>query len=322
MEVVPGVHQLKLWVPLRGHVNVYLIQGKNGFTLVDTGFETKDALTTIEKELGEHELNFKDISQVVVTHSHIDHCGLVRKLKQLSGAKLALHELEKMSLDTPQEVERFVRDAGVPEDFAQELTEGYSYFKKYLDLDLSLPEIVLRGGEVISTGVFDFRVIWTPGHSPGHICLYEPEKKILLAGDHILPITTPIIGFHHRVLENPLADYINSLEAMKKLEVSLVLPGHEHPFENFQERIGELLQHHARRKAEILEILGGKPKSAYEVATEITWMPHLGGVGWQSLDLMDKWLAMLETLAHLEALMIDEKVRKETRNEIGFYSLP
>ena len=325
MEVIPGIHKLKLQLPFREYVNVYIIYGKEGLTLVDTGFETPDSISTLERELAELKLGLKDISRVIITHSHLDHSGMAERLKQLSQAKLALHELEIAGLDAVvkiphEEAVHFIGSLGAPEDIEMKLVEIYSFFKNSITSNLTKPEIVLRGGEIISIGSFDFEVLWTPGHSPGHICLYEPSEKIMLSGDHILPITTPIIGSYPWLSWDPLADYINSLEAMKELGVSLVLPGHEHVFENFRERIEELIQHHEMRKANILEILENKSKSAYEVATEITWMPQFGGVRWQNLNLMDRWMGILETLAHLKTLKAEGKISEKIRNGVGFYT--
>lgn len=326
MEVVPGVYQLKSQLFPGRDVNSYLIRGKNGLTLIDTGFETQEALAALERELGELKLSLENISQIIITHAHPDHCGLVSELKRRTKAKVAMHELEAVSLDlqskiTRREIEHLSRRAGIPEDIAPEFIEAL-FLSKKISPNLPPPEIVLHGGEIISTGYFDFEVLWTPGHSPGHVCLYESRKKILLAGDHILPITTPIISFYPPGLsKNPLADYINSLKAMKNLKISLVLPGHEHIFENFWERIEELLNHHEIRKASILEILLDEPKSAYEIATRITWAPQFGGVEWRDLNFVDKFFAISETLAHLEALKIDGKIREKIQDQIDFYTI-
>lgn len=150
-----------------------------------------------------------------------------------------------------------------------------------------LPDITLHGGEVITTGVFNLQVLWTPGHSPGHICLYEPAKKIFFAGDHILPVITPNISLQPHSGTNPLGDFLNSLDMVKQLDVNLVLPAHERIFTDLRTRVEEIIQHHKQRSSEILGTIKLEPKTAYQISTEITWMPELGGVSWPDVAHCD-----------------------------------
>ena len=145
------------------------------------------------------------------------------------------------------------------------------------------PDVTLHGGETIATGRFTFQVLWTPGHSPGHICLYEPEKKVLISGDHILPTITPNVGQHPQSGENPLDKYLNSLKDLKQLDVGLILPGHEKPFTGLKARIDELIQHHKQRSLEILAALNGEAKTAYQVVREMTWGISAGYAGYAPL---------------------------------------
>ena len=183
----------------------------------------------------------------------------------------------------------------------------------------ALPDITLPGSETVSTGLFSFKVLWTPGHSPGHISLYEPTQKILISGDNILPNITPHIGLHPQSTNNPVGDYLNSLNALKQLDVNLVLPGHENPFAGLQPRIEELIQHHKQRNSEILATIKVNPKTAYQISTEITWMSDIKGIGWQDLAPWDKRMAVTETLAHLELMRVDGKIDKFFRDGIIYY---
>ncbi|MDD5703415.1 MAG: MBL fold metallo-hydrolase, partial [Dehalococcoidales bacterium] len=181
------------------------------------------------------------------------------------------------------------------------------------------PDVILHGGETISTGVFSFKVFFTPGHSPGHICLYEPDKKILLSGDHILPNITPHIGLHPQSGRNPLGDYINSLEGLKQLDTELVLPGHEITFTGLKQRIDKIIQHHQQRSSNILDKIKDEPKSAYQVATAMTWLSDKDGASWQKLEKWEKRSALLETLSHLEFMRFEGKAEKITRDSIIYY---
>jgi len=183
----------------------------------------------------------------------------------------------------------------------------------------TMPDVILQGGETISAGVFNFQVLWTPGHSPGHICLYEPAQKILFSGDHILPIISPAIRLQTEFDISPLGDFINSLNKVKQLDVNLVLPAHEHIFTNLAARVDELIQHHEMRNSEILAAMKTEPKTAYQISAEITWIPQLGGVSFRDLAPMDKRGAVMETLAHLEAMRFSGKVDKLHRNSTIYY---
>lgn len=331
-EVLPGINLLQLPLPSRdiflGYVNIYLIQGDNGCLLVDTGWESEQAFDSLKKQLGEIGTHFEDISQIVATHIHPDHYGLADRLKQLSQAKIALHHLERDLVEPYRDMRKLMQQEmelmqinGVPAgEFAQWLTQMRATQPEMMKFTPPiLPDTTLYGGEVISVGSFTFKVLWTPGHSPGHICLYEPTKEILISGDHILPTITPIIELHPYSGDNPLDDYINSLNAVKPLDVSLVLPGHENPFNGLQSRIEELTQHHKQRNSVILETIKAKPKTAYQVANEILWMPELGGVSWRDLAPGDKTMAVSETLAHLESMRFSGEVGKFYKGSIIYY---
>lgn len=322
-EIIPGIYQLKIPIPNNplGYTNVYLVKGDNKHLLIDTGWNSEEALQSLKKQLAEIGVGFSDISQIVVTHIHSDHYGLTGKLKQLSQAKIALHYLDRDLIypeDTDmnklhRQLEQWLHINGVPPSLLPPPLPGGRLSP------LTLPDITLRGGETISTGAFNLQVIWTPGHSPGHICLYEPAQKIFFSGDHILPVITPNISLTSPSANNPLGDFINSLNMVKQLDVKLVLPAHEHLFTNLPTRVDEIIQHHEQRSLEILEAIKDKPKTAYQISEEIIWMPELGGARFQDLATWDKRMAVSETLAHLEAMRVNGRVEKFPENSIIYY---
>jgi len=326
-EVVPSIHQLQLPLPVSSleYVNIYLIQGDNGYLLIDTGWNTEEAFDSLKRQLAEVGISFKDISQIVVTHIHPDHYGLAGRLKQLSQAKIYIHHLEENLIEPRYikmggllaQLEHWLRTNGVITDEVPQLQTASLGMEKFVAS--ALPDIKLYGDETISAGHFNFKVIWTPGHSPGHICLYEPAQKILISGDHILPTITPNVGLHPQSTRNPLGDYLNSLDTIKELDVNLVLPGHENPFTELQPRIGAIVQHHKLRNLEILQTAVAKPKTAYQISTEITWMSDKRGVGWQNLAPLDKRFAILETLAHLELMRAQGRVKKLLGDDTTYY---
>ena len=325
MEIVPGIHQLK--VPLQnnplGYVSTYLIQGDDGWILVDTGWNDQESFDAFERQLKDTGLDFGDINLIIITHIHPDHFGLAGRIKQLSGAEVALHRIEKAFIESRyswtdlllEKMGGWLRSNGVPEAELSFLQRASLDVTKFVAV--AVPERALFGGETISTGIFDLRVLWTPGHSPGHICLYEPGKKLLFAGDHVLSETTPNISLHVQSGDNPLGDYVESLKSLRNLDVELVLPAHGNTFTDLRKRIDELLVHHEERKADILKALGSELKTAYQVSAEIPWME--GHATWNDLAPLDKRVAVTETLAHLEALRIETKVEKIKQGDLIYY---
>lgn len=165
---------------------------------------------------------------------------------------------------------------------------------------MTFPDRVLYDGEILSTGLYDVEVIWTPGHSPGHICLYEPRNRLLFSGDHILPGITPNISYNVQSGDNPLGDYIHALCKLQHLPVAKVLPAHEDVFSDLRTRIEQIVIHHDRRKAEIQEVLAsGEPRNAWEISPLITWDTPMA---WDKLPPLNKRSAVTEVVAHLECM--------------------
>jgi glyoxylase-like metal-dependent hydrolase (beta-lactamase superfamily II) len=325
-EVIPGVHQLILPMTMPeltlAHVNTYLIQGDKGYLLVDTGWNADETFDALQKQLAEIGADIKDISQILVTHVHPDHYGLAGRIKQLSGAKLALHDIEKGLIESRyinmdkllEQTAHWLDTNGAPPDDMTEMRDATLALKTYV-IPI-YPDVTLHGGETVTTGRFTFQVLWTPGHSSGHVCLYEPERKVLISGDHILPTITPNVSKHPQSIDNPLGKYLDSLNDVKKLDAELILPGHEKPFTQLRPRIDEIIQHHEVRNLEILGTLKGGPKTASQIAREITW-----GISasWESLPPFHKRMAIFETLAHLELMTINGRIGEISKDSVIYY---
>jgi len=326
-KIRPGIHQLKIPIPNNPleYTNIYLVQGDGENLLIDTGWNGEEAFRSLKKQLAEISIDPKDISQIVVTHAHGDHYGLAGRLKEVSRARISLHYLDKNFLlpryqnidDFLRETEQWFRSNGVPDG------ELSTYWTAFAGMRQSgtptLPDTTLRGGETISSGNFNLQVLWTPGHSPGHICLYEPEQKILFTGDHVLPVITPNVSLQPQFDPNPLGDFLNSLNLVKHLDVDLVLPAHEHVFTDLATRVEEIIEHHKYRNLEILEAIKAEPMTAYQISALITWMPEFGGVKFKDLATWDRRMAVSETLAHLEAMTGDGTIARFRQNDTVCY---
>ena len=326
-EIIPGIYWLKLPMIVSDQsdlsfVNAYVIRGEKGLLLVDAGWDTEASFAALEKGLAEINAKVKDISQIIVTHVHPDHYGMAGHVKKASGASLAMHHLEKEFIEPRyvnmepllNAIDNLLLANGVPPEMIKKLSNATVGLEQYVMP--TQPDILLHDDETVTTGLFNFKVIWSPGHSSGHICLYEPEKKIFLSGDHILPSITPNVSIHPQAIENPLGRYFDSLNELKKLEVERVLPGHENVFTNFKERIEDILHHHEERNNEILAALGDIPGTSFQAAQKIRWGYKKS---YASLPDFHKRMAVLETLAHLEMMANNGRVDRLPGQDIMLF---
>jgi glyoxylase-like metal-dependent hydrolase (beta-lactamase superfamily II) len=326
LEVFPGIYWIKNPIGLAGaslsHVNSYLAHGEDGYLLIDTGWNTEESFDEIQNSLEEIGASIKDISQVLVTHIHPDHYGMAGRIQKLSGAQIYLHEIENSAIDSRYvnmgallgQIAEWLTHNGVPPTETGDIRDASL---EIVDLVVTAnPDVILRGGETITTGEFTFNVLWTPGHSSGHVCLYEPEKKVLISGDHILPTITPNIGRHPQSADNPLGMYLESLNEIRRLDVSLVLPGHDEPFTGLVPRIDEIIHHHEQRNREILTAVSSQPRTAFEIAEYMTWGTN---ASWRDLPPLHRRMAIFETIAHLEYMIADGRAAKTEKNSVIYY---
>jgi glyoxylase-like metal-dependent hydrolase (beta-lactamase superfamily II) len=326
-EIFPGIHWIKSPIAMEqstlSHVNIYLVEGKKGYLLVDSGWNTDISFTTLHNFLVKKGKSFRDIKQIVVTHVHPDHYGMAGRIKELSGATLAMHHTEKDFIgpryvsmeELLQKSDRMLVVNGTPEKEMVSLRDASLDVEKYIVP--ALPDRLLHDGDTVTTGLFTFRVIWTPGHSSGHICLYEPDKKVLLSGDHILAKITPNISVNPLSIENPLGRYLESLKELRKLDVDFTLPGHDEPFRNLKKRIDEIIYHHGLRNLEILGTIASRPRTAYQIALEISWGDN---AALKDLPPFHRRMAVFETLAHLEMMAAESRVDRLKRKGIIYWA--
>jgi glyoxylase-like metal-dependent hydrolase (beta-lactamase superfamily II) len=284
-----------------------------------------EAFGELRRQLAEIGVKPQNLTDILVTHLHIDHAGLVSRLRNLSGARLMVSakdaEASRLaSVDYESRLKDFVnfyKDAGVPGEFVEQMlkaTPARQYRAIYEEL--GRPSRSLEDGEEISVGEYRFQTVWTPGHSPGHICLYELDRRLLVAGDHLLPTITPHVTLWGKG-GNPLADYLDSLKKVEKLNVDVVLPGHQEVFTNHRKRIRELEEHLRSRMMELLAEIKRQELTAYQIASRIHW--NVGYLSWDRFPLFQKFLATGETLAHLKFLEEQGQVKKAKRTKTTVY---
>lgn len=326
MEIAPGIHLVKVLIPNNplGHLNTYLVEGKTGWVMIDTGWYTPEAFDSLQKGLADIGLVFSDIETIILTHIHPDHFGLAGRIKHVSPAtKLLMHQLEADCIepryikfsDLQKKMGKFLLRHGVPPMDRAILEASSLPLLEFVRI--TFPDQKLFGGEVISSGVYDLEIIWTPGHSIGHICIYEPQNQILFAGDHVLPTISPNVSSHVQSGDNPLGDYLHNLKKLEALPVKKVLPAHEHVFDDLGKRINEIRLHHDTRKTEILKAMNSGHRSAFDISSQISWKGP--DSGWEHLGAFQKRIAVAETIAHLECMRWEGDVNKIVQDDIVTY---
>ena len=312
MEIIPGLHQLKVPIPNNpiGYVLPYLIEVPGGFTIIDPGWNAEESVMSLKRQLGELGLSFRDIKRVIVTHIHPDHYGMAGRIRQECGAEVVTHEKEVEFISSrytnPGPLLNTMGDwltrHGIPRDEMRDLQ--YSSMPARRFVEATEPDWTLTDGERLKMGKLEFRVIWTPGHSPGHICFYEENERLVLTGDHVLPTISPNVSLHPQSEDNPLGDYLRSLKKLRGLNARMVLPAHEYSFDDLEARLDELEHHHETRLQEMIDATRRGADTAYEIARYVTWATG-------KFEDFNPWMrrsAVGETLAHLRYLVGEDRL--------------
>jgi len=324
-EILPGLYQIVLTLSgfNPGSINLYLIRDNNGYALFDTGWDMPAAVASLKEQLTTAGINYTDIKRVFVTHCHVDHLGMIGRLKQSHNATICLHEGEteliRLRFTNGDQfipmTDKFLLTHGVP---PYELTPPE--FQIPAIPYLADADILLKGGEEIKVGRYCLKVINTPGHTPGHTSFYEPQYKFIISGDVLLPTIATNAALHVQQIQNPLRKYLNSILALKELDIDLVLPGHEYIFSNYKQRIDELVLHHQKKDEGIWQAFTNKePHTAYEVSKELFWSLKARNVAFPHLSGWDKRFAVLQTIAHLEELTYDGRMARFLSNNVFYY---
>jgi len=312
-DVLPPVENLGrgLWsvpVPMPQsslrYVLVYLLEQPSGVTLIDAGWDTEEAWTALNAGLGKAGYEITDVRSVLVTHIHPDHYGLAGRVREASGAWIALHPADAAIL--PQRymqmdgllttMRTHLLECGVPLEAMDSMRGASMPVRGYVNA--VLPDVLLENGDRPEVPGWELTAVWTPGHSPGHLCFYDAERRLLMSGDHVLPRITPNISVHPQQTSNPLADFLDALDRVSGLEVEEVLPAHEYRFRNLARRIVQLREHHERRLSEVTAVLASQPgATAWEITIQLTWSRP-----WSEIQFWMQRAALGETLAHLIVL--------------------
>jgi glyoxylase-like metal-dependent hydrolase (beta-lactamase superfamily II) len=313
-----GIHRLAIPTPFAvGRVNVYLIEDEP-LTLVDAGPNSGTSFDELQRGIEGLGHALEEIELVIITHHHIDHLGLVSLVAARSGADVAAIDaavpyVENFSL-AAQADDDFARDImlrhGIPADVVAALQSVSRAFRAW-----GAPAEVtraLRDGEALALRDRTLRVRHRPGHSPTDTVFYDPERRMLIAADHLLAhvssnalLTRPRDGSAQR--PKALVQYLDSLAATREMDVDLVLTGHGDPITDHRELIDQRLAFHRRRADKIHRLLEERPRSAYEIAQAL----------WGNIAVTQAFLTLSEVLGHLDLLEADGRVREFARDGVS-----
>ncbi|HVC15339.1 MAG TPA: MBL fold metallo-hydrolase [Acidimicrobiales bacterium] len=314
-QVRPGLWSVPVPIPINPlrYVLVYAFElSGGGVGLVDAGWDTDEAWGALCDGLATFGASLADVRGVVVTHIHPDHYGLAGRVRAASGSWVGLHPADAALIH-----ERYVdvdglisamrgllELSGVPAATLPDLSEASMQVRAFVSM--ARPDVLVQDAQRLEFPGWDLRAIWTPGHSPGHVCLYSDEHRLLLSGDHVLPRITPNISFHSQQVPDPLGDYLDSLAKMRTLTPDEVLPAHEYRFGDLPTRLDEIERHHAQRLAALCAALAARPGSTvWELTTSLEWSRP-----WTEVPPFMRRAANGETLAHLVLLERRGRVRR------------
>ncbi|MDI6753000.1 MAG: MBL fold metallo-hydrolase [Thermodesulfobacteriota bacterium] len=318
-EVFPNIFREEIPLPQNPlkAINSYVIKGDGRFLMIDTGMNRPECLQAMEAYIKELGVDLKK-TDFFITHLHADHLGLVSELAQ-DSSKVYFNYPDTEIINDPNHWEEMAASAGMngfPEsDIEAAILKhpGRRYHARR-----PLPLTLLREGDRIAAGKYVFQCVETPGHTRGHMCLYEPKEKIFFSGDHILESITPNISLW-TADDDPLQDYLQSLDKINEYDIGRVLPGHRRPFDHHRRRIAELKKHHEARNEEVLSILKEGRQSAYQVASNMSW--DIDCERWEDFPLPQQWFAGGEALAHLQYLQGLGLVKRELQNGKALFLL-
>jgi glyoxylase-like metal-dependent hydrolase (beta-lactamase superfamily II) len=315
-RVMPPVEQLAsdLWSipvpipnnPLRYVSSYAFAPSGGGLVLLDTGWPADASWEVLVAGLSSIGASPTDVRGVLVSHMHFDHMGLAGRVREASGAWIAMHPADTaliagLGLRDPallvSQERAFLISLGATAEEATAAIGSADGFRGFARM--AVPDRELADGELADVPGWRLRAVHTPGHTPGHLCFVDEVSQRLFAGDHILPRITPNISVHAAGRVSPLFDYLRSLAKVRDLDVDEVLPAHEWRFRGLAERADGIAEHHERRLAELLAAIAVQPgATSWDLAGLLTWSRP-----WDQYSGRMRISAVTETAAHVLELV-------------------
>ena len=288
-RVLPGLWRLRLPLPWPGvpHGNAYAIAAGDGVVLVDTGLHEPGSMRQLELALDQAGLRVEHVRLVVCTHAHSDHYGQAGPIMEESGAELWMHPSHEHMTKAAEEPQRafdrrfeIARQSGVPAEALATYRQARSG-DKFGIAEVVMPDTPLLPGVEVDTDLGLWQVHETPGHAPSHVVLHQPERGLLLSGDHLLGRVSLYFDFGYT--PDPAGEFLNSLDVVDRLDVQLVLAGHGRPVRDARALTAANRRTVAERIERIRSALAGGARTAFDVVPEM-WsdvnLPEPMMIGW------------------------------------------
>lgn len=323
IEAAPGIFRIPVPLPKNPlkELNAYFIRGISGGRnlLIDTGFNKPECESALRNAL-EHIGADMSVTDIFITHMHSDHSGLMNKIAD-ENSRVFISRADgdivnrSVDIDYWNDLDDLFTSYGYPRRKRRSIEKhpGWEWGVRQKVRFNSVEE-----GDVFEVGKYVLRTVWTPGHTPGHMCLYDERFGVLFTADHVLAKITPNVTIE-RYMDDPLRLYLGSLDKVRELKADIILPGHRTPPTSLIHRVDELKMHHAERLEEILNILSGSPATAYEVAQKMTW--DIAYDSWEAFPPNQKWFATGEAISHLQYLWTEGRIRKYESSGVYYYQI-
>ncbi|GBC68756.1 putative metallo-hydrolase YflN [archaeon HR01] len=278
-EAAEGLDVVELDQGIGRPVRCFLLKYGGEWVLVDTGYPSTSG--DLEKVVGR-----RSISTILLTHLHLDHSGGLVSLESLRSRRLMYHEKEWLALEQVLATESLVRGL-----FQGSEVEGFNIALDYMK-KLPKPHVFVSDGVRLG----QWFLLHTPGHTPGHTTLFR--EGVAITGDLILQHDTSNVAYIPLQGYRPLSEYLKSLVRVAKLEAEVIIPSHGPLIQDCRRRVGEIFHHHLRRLEQTSRALQKGLTTPTEIAGEVQWSKGR----FETLTPLDRWLAILETLSHLDFL--------------------
>jgi glyoxylase-like metal-dependent hydrolase (beta-lactamase superfamily II) len=285
-KVLPGIWRLRLPLPWPGvpHGNVWAVAADGGIVLFDTGIGGKGGLRRFDLALAQAGFGLEDVRLLVCTHSHTDHYGLAAPIVEGAGCELWMHpaweHIRLMAEDPAEHLEQRIEVARLS-GFPPDLLERFRARREEDDdngIDgVAVPDRDLVPGVEVETDLGAWQVYETPGHAPSHVVLHQPERKLMISGDHLLGRT--VLFFDHGHSPDPMGEFLLGLERVEPLDVELVLPGHGRTFRDPEAKIAESRRQVAGLLDKAREALAEGERTAFEIVAGLLGPENVNSPG-------------------------------------------
>jgi glyoxylase-like metal-dependent hydrolase (beta-lactamase superfamily II) len=313
-RVLPGLWRLRLPLPWPGvpHGNAWAIAAGDGVVLVDTGYHEEGSLAQLERAMAQVNLRLEHVRLIAVTHAHSDHWGQAAPIMRRASCELWMHPNHRhatQSADDPQAALarrlEVARQSGVPAAVLARYAERHPEGLASGIAEVVAPDRPLVDGVRIETDLGAWQVYETPGHAPSHVCLYQPQRRLLISGDHVLGRIS--LYYDYGWTPDPVGEFLASLDRVDRLGARLGLSGHGRPFVDVHGHVEGSRKLAHERLARVMNALGGRPRTALEIAPAVHEEPvHPENTPW----------LLSETLCYLEHLERSGRVEREPDGEV------